>query len=118
VSVADPLIQATLLSEAFDNGPVAIFVVGDDLRYVAVNRSACELLGYEREELLGLTAREVMPDVDVDELLLLVIRDRRRSGRWTFLRKGGEPVEVEFRASEASIAGMPFLVSACWPVAG
>ena len=80
MSVADPLIQATLLAEALENGPVAIFVLGDDLRYVAVNRLACELLGYEREELLGLTARDVAPDVNMDELLLQVIRDRRRSG--------------------------------------
>jgi PAS domain S-box-containing protein len=116
MSVADPLIQATLLAEALENGPVAIFVLGDDLRYVAVNRLACELLGYEREELLGLTARDVAPDVNMDELLLQVIRDRRRSGRSTFRRKDGEPVEVEYRATETSVAGVPFFVSACWPV--
>ena len=40
MTVADPLIQATLLAEALENGPVAIFVLGDDLRYVAVNRLA------------------------------------------------------------------------------
>ena len=118
MGVADPLIQATLLAEAVDNGPVAIFVVGDDLRYVAVNRSACELLGYEREELLDLTAREVMPELDMHEHLLQAIRDRRSRGRWTLRRKDGEPVEVEFRASEASVAGMPYLVSACWAVGG
>ena len=116
MSVADPLIQATLLSEAVDNGPVAIFVVGDDLRYVAVSRSACELLGYEREELLGLSARDVMLETDIDEVLLRVIRDRRRTGRSLLRRKDGLRVEVEFRTSETSVAGMPFLVSACWPV--
>jgi PAS domain S-box-containing protein len=117
VSVADPLIQATLLAEALENGPVAIFVVGDDLRYVAVNRYACELLGYEREELLGLTAREVAPDVDMDAFLLQVIRDRRRGGRTTFRRKNGEQVEVDYRATETSVAGLPFFVTVCCEIA-
>jgi PAS domain S-box-containing protein len=118
VSVADPLIQATLLAEALEHGPVAVFVLGDDLRYVAVNRCACDLLGYEREELLALSARDVAPDVDVDELLLRVVKDRRRSGRSTLRRKNGEPVEVEYRVAGTVVAGMPFLVSACWPVDG
>jgi PAS domain S-box-containing protein len=118
MSVADPLIQATLLAEALENGPVAIFVVGDDLRYVAANRFACELLGYEREELLGLTARDVAPTVDMDEFLLELIRDRRRNGRSTLRRKDGEAVEVEYRATESSVAGLPFFVTACWPVDG
>ena len=52
----------------------------------------------------------------MDELLLQVIRDRRRSGRSTFRRKDGKPVEVEYRATETSVAGVPFFVSACWPV--
>src|SRR5687768_13482437 len=52
VGVAEPLIQATLLAEALENGPVAVFVVGDDLRYIAVNQYACTLLGYTRAELL------------------------------------------------------------------
>ena len=118
MTVADPLIQATLLAEALENGPVAIFVLGDDLRYVAVNRLACELLGYEREELLGLTARDIAPDVNVDEVLLHVIRDGRRNGRSTLRRKDGDPVVVEYRATETSVAGVPFFVSACWHVDG
>lgn len=116
MSVSDPLIQATLLAEALEHGPVAIFVLGDDLRYVAVNQYACELLGYERDELLSLNARDVSPDDDLDELLLRVVRNRHRSGSFTLRRKDGTAVEVDYRATETTVAGMPFLVSACWPV--
>ena len=42
--------------------------LGDDLRYVAVNRCACDLLGYEREELLSLSARDVAPEIRVNIL--------------------------------------------------
>ena len=41
MGVAEPLIRATLLAEALDNGPVAVFVVGDDFRHIAVNQYAC-----------------------------------------------------------------------------
>src|SRR5918996_961472 len=58
--VAEPLIQASLLGEAIDHGPVAVFVADDDLRYIAVNEFACSLLGYSREELLGLSSTDVM----------------------------------------------------------
>ena len=97
---------------------MAIFVLGDDLRYVAVNRLAvCELLGYEREELLGLTAREIAPDVNVDEVLLHVIRDGRRNGRSTSGRKDGEPVEGGVpRDGRRRSQACSFFVSACWHV--
>ena len=53
-TAAEPLIQASLLGEAVDTGPVAIFVADEQMRYVAVNAYAAELLGYTRAELLEL----------------------------------------------------------------
>jgi PAS domain S-box-containing protein len=49
---AQDLIQTTLLGEAAENAPLGIFVADDEMGYIAVNRRACELLGYDREELL------------------------------------------------------------------
>ena len=117
VGVAEPLIQATLLAEALDNGPVAVFVVGDDFRHIAVNQYACTLLGYSREELLALSARELAPDLDLDAHLASALTARRLEGRSVLRRKDGSTVEIEFRAQEALVAGMPFLVSVGWPVA-
>jgi hypothetical protein len=34
--VSEPLVHATLLGEALEHGPVAVFVFDEDLRYVAV----------------------------------------------------------------------------------
>ena len=117
VGVAEPLIQATLLAEALDNGPVAVFVVGDDLRHIAVNQYACTLLGYTREELLALSARELAPELDLDEQLVSALSSRRLGGRTVLRRKDGSRIEIEFRSDEAQVAGMPFFVTVGWPVA-
>ena len=53
-TAAEPLIQASLLGEAVDSGPVAVFVADEQMRYVAVNEYAASLLGYSRAELLKL----------------------------------------------------------------
>jgi len=116
VGVAEPLIQATLLAEALDNGPAAVFVVADDYRHIAVNQYACSLLGYTREELLALSARELAPELDLDDHLVSALSARRLEGRTVLRRKDGSPVEIEFRAQEAQVAGMPFFVSVGWPV--
>jgi two-component system, sensor histidine kinase PdtaS len=116
MGVAEPLIQATLLAEALENGPVAVFVVGDDCRHIAVNQYACTLLGYTREELLSISSRELGPEVGLDEQLTSALNARRFAGRSTLRRKDGSLVEIEFRAHEALVAGMPFFVSVGWPV--
>jgi PAS domain S-box-containing protein len=119
VGVAEPLIQATLLAEALDNGPVAVFVVGDDLRHIAVNQYACTLLGYTREELLSFSARELAPELALDEQLVNALTTARRlEGTSLLRRKDGSEVAIEFRACEAQVAGMPFFVSVGWPVSG
>ena len=54
------LLQETLIGEAAARGAAAVFVTGDDLRYVAVNEAACDVLGYTRDELLALPVSEVV----------------------------------------------------------
>jgi PAS domain S-box-containing protein len=60
--------QALRVSEShyraiFDHANVGIAEVDDCARFVAANDRACEILGYSRAELLGMTARELtLPD--------------------------------------------------------
>jgi PAS domain S-box-containing protein len=51
-SVAQPEIQAELISEALDSAGVGFLVWDDNRRYVAANAAACEILGTTLEELL------------------------------------------------------------------
>ena len=61
-AVTHELVQKSLVGEALEHGPVAVFVAGDDGRYLAVNAYACELLGYTRSELLDLGVEDVAVD--------------------------------------------------------
>ena len=116
-SEARKLIQTTLVGEALDAAPVAIFVADDDRRYIAVNEYACLLLGYTRNELLALGVLDVAvnPDAraDYDEMLASGFS----TGTARLRRKGGEEIEVAYRASETTVGTMRVFVSVCWPAA-
>jgi PAS domain S-box-containing protein len=72
-------------------------------RLTDVNRAACRLLGYERNELLGRTIVDIIPPADVPRLL--ATRDHLLSpevvevGEWTLIRRDGTPVPVEVSAN-------------------
>jgi PAS domain S-box-containing protein len=113
--VGDPLIQQTLLGEAVDSGPAAIFVMGDDRKYVAVNETACRLLGYDRAELLALDPAELAPESDVDAQLEKLDRAGRLNGHVRLRAKSGELIRFKYRASEATAAHMRFWISVAFP---
>jgi PAS domain S-box-containing protein len=115
--VAEPLIQASLLGEAIDHGPVAVFVADDDLRYIAVNEFACSLLGYSREELLGLRVTDVAQNAEAADEYADFVAHRARDGQTRLVRKDGSEVTIAYRASETTVAGMRFYVAIGWPVA-
>ena len=113
--VHDPLIQQTLLGEAVDEGPAAIFVLGEDRKYVAVNETACKLLGYERSELLALSPADVVSEADVEARFEELGRTGELSGTVNLRTKSGELVGVRYRASETTAARMRFLISIAFP---
>lgn len=43
----------------FENAPDGIFITDGDLHYIDVNKAACEMLGYTREELQNLSVKDV-----------------------------------------------------------
>jgi PAS domain S-box-containing protein len=113
--VAEPLIQASLLGEAIDHGPVAVFVADDDLRYIAVNAFACSLLGYSREDLLGLSVTDVIRDVGSE--LADFVAHGTREGASHLLAKDGSEIAIAYRTSETTVAGMRFYAVIAWPLA-
>jgi PAS domain-containing protein len=52
-SIAQPEIQAELISEALSSASVGFLVWDEGRRYVAANAAACELLGTTLDRLLG-----------------------------------------------------------------
>jgi PAS domain S-box-containing protein len=111
VRAAADLIQPGLLGEAVDSGPALVFVADDAGRYVAVNRRACDVLGYEREELLELRVTDVATDGEVPDLYAALRRAGTAAGTTTLRAKDGTLRAFTYRATETTTAGMPFWVS-------
>jgi PAS domain S-box-containing protein len=110
VNQAQPLIQAGLLGEALERGPVAVFVADEHMRYIAVNVYACELLGYTRDELLQLRIPDVSGSAAEDNFAEF-LASGRQAGTIELRRKDGTTFEFEYVASETTIAGMQLFVS-------
>lgn len=111
VRAAADLIQPGLLGEAVDVGPALVFVTDDEGRHVAVNRRACEVLGYERDELLELRVTDVtFPDGEPD-LYLALTRRGTTSGTSSIRSKDGTLHTFRYQAMETTAAGMPFWIS-------
>jgi PAS domain S-box-containing protein len=105
------LIQTTLLGEAVENAPVAVFVADDEMRFIAVNRAACALLGYERDELLALRASDVSRIPSIEERFHELMARGESAGRRTLVRKDGSTVEIEFWATSTKVAQMTVYVA-------
>ena len=114
-AVAHDLVQKSLIGEALDSGPVAVFVADDDGKYLAVNAYACDLLGYDREELLTLR----VPDVAVNETAAADYETLQRTGEHTgttvLRHKNGRELPMNFRAGHTTVGGMPLYIGVCWP---
>ena len=113
-AVAEPLIQASLIGEALDRGPVAVVVADEDKRYVAVNDYACRLLGYTREEFLSLGIEDVARSPDWEERFADLGTAGKLSGIAIAAAKDGTELTFHYRAEQATVAGMSVYVGVGW----
>jgi PAS domain S-box-containing protein len=85
--------------EVIELAPDAFFQADLDGRFTDVNQAACLLLGYERDELIGKTAFDIIPAEDADRLRAvradLLVPGRVNTAEWTQTRKDGTFVPVE-----------------------
>ncbi len=73
-----------LLKAVVAAAPYSIELIrADDLRYVEVNDSACRLLGYSREEMLGMSLTDVQGSM-TEEAVATKIREIRTHGHASF----------------------------------
>ena len=91
MSTSEPLVQSVLLGEAVEHAPVAILVADDEMRYVAANATACELLGYSREELLRLRVPDLAQYPEAEGEFEAMIAAGELIGRTTVRGKDGKP---------------------------
>ena len=115
MSTSEPLVQSVLLGEAVEHAPVAILVADDEMRYVAANVTACELLGYTREELLGLRVTDIAVYPEAEGEFEAMIESGELIGRTVVTLKDGSRLSLRHRSSEVSIAGLEYYVAVLWP---
>jgi PAS domain S-box-containing protein len=115
MSSSEPLVQSVLLGEAVEHAPVAILVADEEMRYVAANATACELLGYSREEVIRLRVPDVASYPEAEGEFEAMISTGELVGRTTVRRKDGTRRSLRYRSSETTIAGFTYYVAVLWP---
>jgi len=105
------LVAPALLGEAAECAELGISVYDDQGKYVAVNEYACQILGYDREELLAHDVADFTP-TGIDRSILR--SPGRREGVRVVTRKDGSTVTVAFLVSPTRVAGVAFYVSVWW----
>jgi PAS domain S-box-containing protein len=111
MGVAEALIQTALLGEAVDSGPALIFIADDDMKYIAVNRFACETLGYTREQLLSLRVTDVAREPTSAEEYGEMLTRGARDGAAILTCQDGSTLRFLYRATETTVAGLRLYVS-------
>jgi PAS domain S-box-containing protein len=84
---------------AFEEAPIGVALIGTDGRFLRVNNMLCEMVGFSREELVGLNVRDIThPDDDAVDIELAQKLARGEIARYQrgkrYLRKDGAIVDV------------------------
>ena len=108
-------VQETLLGEALEHAPVGAIVLDETGHYLAANRMACQLTGYERSELLGLSPEELATEpANVPAKLEAMAQGELDHGSAEMRRKDGDHISVEYRVGATRSGGLPFFVFVFW----
>lgn len=89
--------------EVIELAPDAFFLANLDARFTDVNRAACRLLGYDRDELLRMRIFDIIPAEDAGRLEAtrhdLLVPGATIKSEWLLKRKDGTLVPVEASAN-------------------
>ena len=99
-------------------GSSAVLVTDDEGRYLAVNDGALALLGYTREDLAGLNARDVTPrsDDEVAEVYAMLRREHAIERTARLRRKDGVVGTIGYIGFESTVGGLPVVVAVTAPI--
>jgi PAS domain S-box-containing protein len=109
--LALPSIQQLLLYDAIDTSPALVFVADDEMRYLAVNNTACSVLGYSREELLSLRVTDIVVSVEAPALYRRMMDEKSQQGDVELLTKDGAQLPFIYEAAEVEVAGTQYWIS-------
>jgi PAS domain-containing protein len=109
-SLAQPEIQAELISEALGSAGVGFLVWDEGRRYIAANAAACDILGTTLDELLGqqVGAHTIAGAEALEEALAAGFASGRAVVE-RFDRRG--QIDVFYATFTTKTAGMPFMAT-------
>lgn len=107
------LVDATMLGEAVESLPLAIFVSDASLNYLAVNAAAAELVGLSRGELLERRVSDVVaaPYQTLQRAAAEAETTGLDVGEAAIRRADGELVDVVYTTMTAKLGRLPVLVT-------
>ena len=82
----------------FDYAPDGILIVSPENIYIDANVSICNMLGYTRDELIGLGVTEIVAETDhqrIDPALSVIRGNTDHHREWKFRHKDGSIFEVD-----------------------
>lgn len=100
-----------LLAVEMDADRRLVFVADERMQYVAVNQRACELLGYEREELLSLRVPDIAVAPSAEAEYEEMVAASARVGVAPIRAKDGRLFDLNYSASEILVGGRRLFVS-------
>lgn len=87
----------------FEHAPDGIVIADSESRYIDANASVCKMLGYTRDELIGLRASDIVIQSEIQHIepALNAIKTKSDYHReWAFRRKDGSVFEAEVIATK------------------
>jgi PAS domain S-box-containing protein len=100
-----------ILEAAIDDAPTCVFVADSEMRYLAVNRYACELLGYSEEELLQLRVSDIAKYEEAPAEYSEMVDSAYRRGASRIVCRDGEELLLRYVAGPFTIDGETLYVS-------
>jgi len=94
--------QLSLLSFALDQVSEALYLMDEEARLLQVNNEACRVLGYSRDELLGMRLVEIAPEFSPEawrEQQQHMKTARSNTSRSVYRSRAGRLIPVEVNAS-------------------
>jgi PAS domain S-box-containing protein len=104
------------VEELFSHLADAIFVSDPDGRIVDVNPAACSLLGYSKQELLGLYPWDFVTSASRGDILQLINNMPRQTSvtvQRTYRSKAGEQKLMDLRMIRCDLAGRDLIIVSC-----
>lgn len=109
--LAQPMVQQVLLYDALDSSHFLIFVADDRMQYLAVNKTACDVLGYTREELLALRVTDIAVDDDASDSYRHMLSNGTHQGLTHIRAKDGTLLPFSYNSSQIRIVHLPYYLS-------